>query len=192
MCWCRPTGLSVSACDYVCMYFINNSTGQLMLCRAMDYPVSRPPMASLSRAEAHADFIRGGGGFHVELQEPTPTTPQTAAHHRCSAVFWLMHSSVLFLFVLMTIMSPLGNFDFLQMLLRQLLTPATFLPRRISRCQSWRLHTFSTRDSGKRAGKRAAIASEHVGMSCPLLERLLFIIMASTGKIQFPAQACVC
>lgn len=132
------------------------------------------------------------GGFDMELEWPPTTMPQTAAPYRCSAVFWLMHSSVFFLFVLMTIMSPMGNFDFLQILLRQLLTPAIFLPRRVSGCQSQRLHTFSARDNRKRAGKRAAIASEHVGMSCPLLERLLFIIMPSTGKIQFPARVYVC
>lgn len=60
-CLC-PKGLPVSACDYVCMHFINNwavstSTGQLMRCGAMDFP--EPCVAPVSRAEAHVDFIQG-------------------------------------------------------------------------------------------------------------------------------------
>ena len=35
-------------------------------------------------------------------------TPRTTAHHRCLAALWLMHSSVLFLFVLMTSVSLVG------------------------------------------------------------------------------------
>lgn len=58
----------MSACDYVYMHFINSSTvststGQLMHCGAMDFP--EPCVASLSRAEAHANFIQGR--FRVEL-----------------------------------------------------------------------------------------------------------------------------
>lgn len=186
MCWCCPKGLPVSAGDYVCMYLIKYSTGQLTR------------WIFLSLMSTHGLFVKSWSScrFHTGASvwswNGPPTTPQTAAPHRCSAVFWLMHSSVFFLFVLMTIMSPMGNFDFLQILLRQLLTPAISLPRHVSGCQSRRLHTFSARDNRKRASKRAAIESEHVGMSCPLLERLLFIITPSTGKIQFPARAYVC
>lgn len=64
-----PKGLPMSARDCVCMHFINNSTvstnaGQLMRCRAMDF--LEPCVGSLSRAEAHADFIQGHSS--VELR----------------------------------------------------------------------------------------------------------------------------
>lgn len=113
----------MSACDYACMHLINNSTmrgidvGQPTLCRGIDF-LSLMSSHSLLERSTNDELrqISDTGAPAWSCDNPPSLRcnrswgrmPQPTAHRRCSASLWLMHSSVLFLFVLMTSMSLVG------------------------------------------------------------------------------------
>lgn len=113
----------MSASDYACMHLINNSTmqsidvGQPTLCRGIDFLslISSHSILPRSRNDELRQISDTGAPAWSCVNPPSLRCnsswggmPRTTAHHRCSAALWLMHSSVLFLFVLMTSMSLVG------------------------------------------------------------------------------------
>lgn len=106
-----------------CMHLINNLTmhgidvGQPALCRGIDCLslISSPGFLVRRRNDELRQISDTGAPVWSSVNPPSLRcshswggTPQTTAPHRCMAALWLMHSSVLFLFVLMTSMSPVG------------------------------------------------------------------------------------
>lgn len=113
----------MSASDYACMHLINNSTmhsidvGQPTLCSEIDCPslISSHSLLARSRNDELRQISDREAPAWSCVNPPSLRcscswggTPRTTAHHRCLAALWLMHSSVLFLFVLMTSMSLVG------------------------------------------------------------------------------------
>lgn len=118
-----PKGLTTSASDYACMHLINNSTmhgidvGQPTLCRGIDFLslISSHSLLERSRNDELRQISDTGAPVwscdnppSLRCNRSWGGTPRTTAHRRCLAALWLMHSSVLFLFVLMTSMSLVG------------------------------------------------------------------------------------
>lgn len=113
----------MSASDYACMHLINNSTmhgidvGQLRLCRGIDCLslISSHSLLARSRNDELRQISDTGAPpwssvnpHSLRCSRSWGRTPRYTALHRCLAALWLMHSSVLFLFVLMTITSLVG------------------------------------------------------------------------------------
>lgn len=113
----------MSASDYACMHLINNSTmhgidvSQLPLCRGIDCLslISSHCLLARSRNDELRQISDTGAPAWSCVNPPSLRcsrfwggTPRTTAPHRCLAALWLMHSSVLFLFVLMTTTSLVG------------------------------------------------------------------------------------
>lgn len=91
--------------------------GQPTLCSEIDCLslISSHSVLAGSRNDELRQISHGGAPTQSCVNPPSlrcscswGETPRTPARRRCLAVLWLMHSSVLFLFVLMTSMSLVG------------------------------------------------------------------------------------
>lgn len=187
--------------------------GQPTLCRGIDF-LSLISSHSLSERSRNDELRQiSDTGAPVWSCDNPPSlrcnrswggTPRTTAHRRCLAGLWLMHSSVLFLFVLTTSMSLVGilwlfaNTADASAYTCHFFFSSSSLVSCKDRCHNawvfWHDLAVSYSD-GNRATrfppeiqeiheprKWAVIRSQRVGMCCALLIRLLFIIMLQTAK----------
>lgn len=130
-------------------------------------------------------------------------TPQSAAHRRCLASPWLMHSSVLFLFVLMTSASLVRILWLFANTADASAYTCHFFLSRFARAQNPESfdmislsgnHTTSSPpeiQEVRTLRKWVAIKSQRVGVCCLWLIRLLFSIMPKTAEIHSISSICL-